>query len=57
MTAYVLRRLIMTIPTLFLVSILVFGMIRLIPGDALTVMLGETLVNMPQADLDKLKAE
>jgi len=33
MIAYILRRLLLTIPTLLLVSVIVFGLIRLIPGD------------------------
>jgi peptide/nickel transport system permease protein len=38
---YVLRRLLALIPVLLGVSILVFSLIRLIPGDPVTVMLGE----------------
>jgi len=34
MRAYIIRRLLLVIPTLFLVSLIVFFMIRLIPGDA-----------------------
>ena len=33
MAGYVLRRLIATIPVLFVVSLLVFGLMRLSPGD------------------------
>ena len=40
MIAYILRRLLLTIPTLLLVSIIVFGLIRLIPGDPAEVMMG-----------------
>jgi len=38
---YILRRLLALIPVLIGVSILVFALIRLIPGDPVTVMLGE----------------
>jgi peptide/nickel transport system permease protein len=41
MIGYVLKRLALAIPTLFLVSIAVFFLIRLIPGDPALVMLGE----------------
>ena len=41
MGQYVLRRLLALIPVLLGVSILVFSLIRLIPGDPVTVMLGE----------------
>jgi len=39
MRAYIIRRLLLVIPTLFLVSVLVFLMIRLIPGDIVVLML------------------
>ena len=41
MTAFVLRRLLLLLPTLFGVTVLVFLMIQLTPGDPATVMLGE----------------
>jgi peptide/nickel transport system permease protein len=41
MGRYFVRRLILVIPTLFLVSIMVFSMIRLIPGDIVSMMLEE----------------
>jgi peptide/nickel transport system permease protein len=40
MIAYIFRRLLLTIPTLLLVSAIVFGLIRLIPGDPAEVMMG-----------------
>ncbi len=40
MTRYILRRLLQTIPVLWGASLIVFLLIRLIPGDAATVMLG-----------------
>ena len=41
MIQYVLRRLAILIPTLMGVSIVAFGLIRLVPGDPATLMLGE----------------
>jgi peptide/nickel transport system permease protein len=41
MLAYVLRRLAMTLPTLLLVSVAVFALMRLIPGDPAQLMLGD----------------
>lgn len=38
---YVLKRLLLTLPTLLVVAVLVFGVVRLIPGDPAQVMLGE----------------
>ena len=41
MIQFIARRLIALIPVLLGVSIVVFSLIRLIPGDPVTVMLGE----------------
>ena len=40
MRAYVVRRLLLILPTLFILSILVFLSVRFIPGDVIDVMLG-----------------
>ncbi len=40
MTAYIARRLVQAIPVLIGISIVVFGMTRLIPGDAVDMMIG-----------------
>ena len=40
MRAYIIRRLLLIIPTLFILSILVFLSVRFIPGDVIDVMLG-----------------
>ena len=42
MRTYIIRRLLLMIPTLLLVSILVFSLIRFIPGDVIDAMLGST---------------
>lgn len=41
MSRYLLRRLLLTIPVLFFVSLIVFSLINLIPGDPARIMLGE----------------
>ncbi len=41
MIAYILRRLLLALPTLLLVALMVFFLVRLIPGDPAQVMLGE----------------
>lgn len=41
MTFYILRRSLLALPTLFLVALLVFLLIRMIPGDPAIVLLGE----------------
>ncbi len=50
MAAFILRRLLLTIPTLLLVALAVFVLVRLIPGDPVLVMLGD------QASEDQLQA-
>ena len=41
MSAYIIRRLLLTIPTLFVLSILVFLSVRFIPGDVIDSMFGD----------------
>jgi peptide/nickel transport system permease protein len=41
MLRYIAKRLLLTIPTLLLVSMIVFSIIRLVPGDPAQVLLGE----------------
>ena len=40
MRAYIIRRILLIIPTLFILSIIVFLSVRFIPGDAVDVMVG-----------------
>jgi peptide/nickel transport system permease protein len=42
MLSYILKRLLLTLPTLLMVALAVFFLIRLIPGDPALVMLGES---------------
>ena len=41
MLQYIVKRLFLTLPTLLLVSVIVFSLIRLVPGDPAQVLLGE----------------
>ena len=41
MRTYVIRRLLLVVPTLFLVTIIVFLIVRMIPGDVITAMMSE----------------
>lgn len=52
--AYVVRRLLLTIPILFIVSIMVFSMINLLPGDPATVILG---AEAPEASKEAMREE
>jgi peptide/nickel transport system permease protein len=51
---YIARRLVLTLPTLFLVSLIVFMLIRLVPGDPAQVLLGE---DADQASVAALRQE
>src|SRR5690606_28749670 len=54
MTQYILRRLVSLIPVLLGVSIVVFALIRMIPGDPVIVMLGE---RARPADVERVREE
>ena len=54
MTAYIARRLAQTIPIALLVSILVFSLIHLIPGDPVEMMLGD---GAQRSDVEALRHE
>ncbi len=41
MRAYIIRRLLLMIPTLFILTVLVFLAVRFIPGDIIDLMLGQ----------------
>ena len=55
MRSYILRRLLMLIPTVFLVSILVFFLVDLMPGDGVDAMLAQGGVDM-EFDREALEA-
>ncbi len=54
MSRFLIRRLLLTIPVLFFVSVIVFSLISLIPGDPARVMLGE---EASKEALDALRKE
>ena len=56
MYKYVLRRLLLAVPVLFLSSLIVFGLMRVMPGDALTVLMGES-GNIGEKELAKVRKE
>jgi peptide/nickel transport system permease protein len=55
MRSYILRRLITIIPTLFGVSIIVFLVMRMIPGDTISAMIG-TQFKLTEAQAEALRA-
>jgi peptide/nickel transport system permease protein len=56
MYKYVVRRLLLAIPVLLLSSVIVFGLMRVMPGDALLVLMGES-GNVSAKDLAKLQKD
>src|SRR6266481_1384954 len=56
MYKYVLRRLLLAIPVLLLSSLIVFGLMRVMPGDALIALMGES-GNVGQKELAKLRKD
>jgi peptide/nickel transport system permease protein len=58
MTAYIIRRLFMGIIVLVMVTIFVFSVMRLLPGDPLTLYIGQNeLGNLTPEQMDKLRHE
>jgi peptide/nickel transport system permease protein len=53
---YVMRRLVLAVPVLLLSSIIVFGLMRVMPGDALIALMGES-GNVGQKELAKLRKD
>ena len=56
MASYIIRRLLASIPALLLVSIIIFGILRIVPGDVISANL-ENLGYVTPEDLERMKAE
>lgn len=54
MYRYILRRVVLLIPTLFLVTLLVFSIIRLLPGNIVVLMMSEQGYASDRAQLERL---
>ncbi len=52
-TAYILRRLAYMVPVLFVITLITFFLIRLVPGDPVTAMLGPRGTPERRAELAK----
>ena len=55
MRAYIIRRLLLIIPTLFILTVLVFLSVRFIPGDVIDAMLGRTAIIIGKVDREALE--
>jgi peptide/nickel transport system permease protein len=56
MHKYVIRRLLLAIPVLMLSSLVVFGLMRVMPGDAIVALMGES-GNVGERELGKLRKD
>ena len=56
MYKYVIRRVLLAIPVLLLSSLIVFGLMRVMPGDALVALMGES-GNVGAKELEKLRKD
>lgn len=56
MTEYILRRILLMVPTLLGVSVVVFTVMHLLPGDVVIQILGES-ARFEAADIERLRAE
>lgn len=56
MYTYALHRLLLAIPVLLLSSVIVFGLMRIMPGDALTALMAES-GNVSERELQKLRKD
>ena len=57
MRAYIIRRLLLIIPTLFILSILVFLSVRFIPGDVIDVIVGRMELSAKNIDREALERQ
>jgi peptide/nickel transport system permease protein len=57
MAAYLLRRVIATIPVIFLTSLIVFTLMRLLPGDPVMLMLSSAQTDVSERTIEQLRHE
>ncbi len=57
MRAYIIRRLLLAIPTLWLATLIVFFFIRLIPGDAIEMILSEQEITGTKMSIEAVRTE
>lgn len=56
MAGYIARRLLLALVTLWLVSFMVFSLLRIVPGDTVTALIADTGL-VPQENLDAVRAD
>ena len=53
MRAYVIRRILLMVPTLFILTILIFMSVRFIPGDVVDMMMQQMMLSGALLDMDR----
>ena len=56
MAGYIVRRIMLAFVTLWIVSFMVFSLLRIVPGDTVTALIGETGL-VPQENMDAVRAD
>src|SRR6186713_2587157 len=57
MLRYVLARILATIPVVIMTSIIIFTLMRLLPGDPVTVLIGQAHVDVSEETISRLRTE
>jgi peptide/nickel transport system permease protein len=57
LVTYTIRRLIIIVPTFLLISIIIFTLIHLAPGDPISIMVASNPMRLTQPEIDELKKE
>ncbi len=57
MVGYLLRRVLATIPVIFLTSLIVFALMRLLPGDPVMLMLSSAQTDVSDRTIEQLRHE
>ncbi len=57
MSAYIVRRLLLMIPTIFLVTLIIFFSVRFIPGTVIDLMIAEMTEEAVEADIEIMEAD
>jgi peptide/nickel transport system permease protein len=57
MLRYVLARLLATIPVVIMTSMIIFGLMRLLPGDPVTVLIGQAHVDVSEETIARLRKD
>ena len=55
MSAYIIRRLLLLIPTVFLVGLIIFVLVQLVPGDVVDMLFSQMTYHFKERDLEAIK--